>query len=106
MQLNMLPTGQTNNSGSKVKPPFTNLAIFNVSAMILSYTGHQDEIVSLLYMLNHNTHNYVERHFEILQSFIDWRPQITRNISFGFNDANEKFDSVYPDQKELLVLKD
>ena len=48
----------------------------------------------------------VERHFEILQSFIDWRPQITRNISFGFNDANEKFDSVYPDQKELLVLKD
>ena len=90
----------------KVKPPFPKLPIFNVSAQILSYLGYQDEIVSFLYLLNHNSKHYVEAHFGILPQFITWRPEITRTITFGFNDENDKIDSVYPTQEELPALKD
>ena len=57
-------------------------------------------------MLNHNSQHYVEKHFEILQQFIAWRPEITKTISFGFNDENDKHDSVYPTAGELPGLKD
>ena len=90
----------------KVKPPFPNLAIFNVSAQILSYLGYQDEIVSLLYLLNHNSTLYVEKHFEILHQFIVWRPEITRTITYGDNVGNQKFDSIYPKTEDLPKLKD
>ena len=91
----------------KVRPPFPKLEIFNVSAIILSYMGHQDEIISLLNLLNLNTQCYAERHFEILQSFITWRPEITRVLSFGQTiGEEEKCDSFYPNNEELLGLKD
>ena len=65
----MLENKPSTNSASpdakKVKPPFTDLPAFNVAATIMSFLGYQDEMMSLLAQLNHNSILYSERHFEI-----------------------------------------
>ena len=77
---NKLSSGSASSATKKVKPPFTDLPAFNVAATIMSFLGYQDQMMSMLAQLSHNSVLYAERHFEILQSFITWRPEITRQL--------------------------
>lgn len=45
-------------SSLKVRPPFRNLAAFNVGAIVLSYVGYEDEVYALLCLLNKNAKLY------------------------------------------------
>ena len=45
-------------SSLKVRPPFRNLAAFNVGAIVLSYVGYEDEVYALLCLLNRNAKLY------------------------------------------------
>ena len=112
----MLENKPSTNSASpdakKVKPPFTDLPAFNVAATIMSFLGYQDEMMSLLAQLNHNSILYSERHFEILQSFIAWRPEFVRKLHFydktcdpEIYDFSKPYDISYPTQGQLLDLK-
>lgn len=55
---------------SKVKPPFPNLSIFNVTALVLSLFGFEDEVKDLLWALSPKTRMYFVGHREILSSFL------------------------------------
>ena len=52
----------------------------------MSFMGYQDQMMQLLAQLNHNSVLYAERHFEILQSFIIWRPEFTHKLHFCDNN--------------------
>ena len=71
----------------KVRPPFPNLAIFNVTAVVLAFFGYEDEARDLLWGLSPQTRKYFAGHREILSSFlISWKAEITQVIAYG----NEK----------------
>ena len=48
-----LNVDQQRNDRLKVRPPFSNLPIFNVSAIILAFFGYRDDVMDLLDMLSH-----------------------------------------------------
>ena len=109
---NQLSSNSSPSDAKKVKPPFTDLPAFNVAATIMSFLGYQDEMMSLLAQLSHNSILYSERHFEILQSFITWRPEFVRNLHFydkmcdkEIYDFRNPFDIAYPSKGQLVDLK-
>ena len=54
----------------KVKPPFTNLAVFNVNATILSYIGFKHEVLYILKQLAVNSKRYCSHHKDILDNYL------------------------------------
>ena len=60
--------------------------------------------MSMLAQLSHNSVLYSERHFEILQSFITWRPEITRQLQFYDDSAfRDKGPELYCQKRHRLV---
>ena len=47
---------------TKVRPPFPNLAIFNVSALVLAYAAYADDVSELLNLLSHSSRKYNLEH--------------------------------------------
>ena len=56
-----MPRADSGNS-PKVKPPFPNLAAFNVTAIILSMLGYDYEVKELMRILCKNTRDYYIGH--------------------------------------------
>ena len=80
---------------SKVKPPFPNLEIYNVTALILAMFGFEDEVKELLWELSSKTRKYFAGHRTILSSFlIMWKSEIKDLASFGHEKA--PWDCLYP----------
>ena len=76
------PNGKLDAS-CKVKPPFPNLAVFNVSALILAFVAYADDVEALLNLLSRRTQKYYQLHKDILSSFlVPWQPKISL-IEFG-----------------------
>ena len=62
---NLMSRTDTNDSHShnqKVKPPFPNLAVFNVTAIILSFLGYDYEVKELMRTMCKNTRAYYIGH--------------------------------------------
>ena len=75
----------TKEKKTSVKPPFPNLEIFNVSAVILGWYGFDDEVKDLLWQLSPKTRQYFFGHRNILSGFvIAWKPDVTNLASFGY----------------------
>ena len=60
--------------------------------------------MSMLAQLSHNSVLYAARHFQILQSFITWRPEITRQLQF-YDDLifKDKEPELYCQKRHRLV---
>ena len=54
----------------KVQVPFPRLPSFNISAVLLSYAAHEDEVHTWLHMLCRNTRLYSKSHGQLLRSFL------------------------------------
>ena len=91
---------------SKVKPPFPNLAIFNVTAVVLALFGFDDEVKELLWKLSHKSRKYFAGHKEILGSFIiPWSTEI-KNYFVSFGHEALPWDQVYPRKAPLYMEPD
>ena len=55
---------------NKVRPPLSNLPVFIINGVVLSYLGYDDEMRQLLKLLSCNGHFYLERHGNILGGFL------------------------------------
>ena len=82
----------------KVKPPFPKIAVFNVTALILAFTGYDYEIKDMMQVLSHGTRAYYQSHSAILRGFVAaWDPKRllqTRLLEFG--DSRWSWDPGYP----------
>ena len=80
------------NSSLKVRPPFIKLPAFNVDAIVLSYIGYEDEVFSLLCLLNKNCHLYSSSHKEVLKTFVvKYKKEITNQLEFTEKTALVKY---------------
>ena len=63
-------------NNQKVKPPFPNLAAFNITAIILSFFGYDYEVKELMKTMCKNTRAYYLGHKDILKGFVTgWDPE-------------------------------
>ena len=71
-------------SSLKVRPPLQpKLPAFNVGAIVLSYVGYEDEVFSLLCLLNRNGRLYQFSHREYLRPFLNvYKKEITECLEF------------------------
>ena len=76
---------------AKIKPPFTSLSSFNISAIVLSYLDFADSVGELLALLSRDSRNYVVSHAAILNEFLIKR-SILRKIP-GFFGNQTLFNS-------------
>ena len=84
-------------ANSKVKPPFPKLPVFNVSALILSFTGYRDDMETLLNLLSHNSAKYMAIHSNILAAFLlPWIPD-TAFTEVEFGGSVYDYNKIFPD---------
>ena len=57
-------------SSLKTRPPFPKLSAFSVDAIVLSFLGYEDEVHSLLRLLNHNCAVYERSHKDFYGPFL------------------------------------
>lgn len=70
------------------RPPFPNLQSYNITCIILGYTGYSDEVRDLLSRLSHKTASYAETHAVILRgAIVKWEAKIVAIIQF--DDASQ-----------------
>ena len=85
----MKEESEENRTNSKVRPPFANLEIFNVGALILTYYGFDDEVWDLLQVLSQNARRYCRSHTDILKGFlIKWPSEAEDFMTFGGPDTH------------------
>ena len=71
------------------RPPFPSLPSYNVSALVLAYTGYADEVEDLLERLAHSTAAYFATHRPILKgALVSWNAKIAEIVEF--EDAYQK----------------
>ena len=65
------------------RPPFPGLPSYNVSALVLAFTGHADEVEDLLERLAHSTAAYFRTHRPILKgALVSWDAKIAEIVEF------------------------
>ena len=74
-----LPVTQTKRN----RPPFPNLQSYNITCIVLGYTGYADEIRDLLSRLSHKTATYSDTHAPILRgALVTWESKIVAIVQF------------------------
>ena len=67
----------------KIRPPFPELPIFNVNAVILTFFGFKHQVKELLLYLSHSTLIYFKKHGKILDGFLlTWSPKVYGELVF------------------------
>ena len=65
------------------RPPFPGLPSYNVSSLVLAFTGYADEVQDLLERLAHSTATYFETHRPILKgALVSWHAKIAEIVEF------------------------
>ena len=84
----------------KVKPPFPGLQAFNVTGIILSLYGYDDDVKNMMQLVSNGTRKYFRVHYDTLSGFLEhWPPSFTGVIEFGDNKWN--WDPEYPSPQQL-----
>ena len=82
----------------KVQTPFPAIPSFNISAMILAYSGFEHQVYTLLQLLCRNTRLYSKSHSQLLRSFLCVCVDKLHEDCSKFIDAN-------PNLKRVDVMK-
>ena len=77
-----------------VKPPFSGIPSFIVSALILSFGVSRKNVKSLLFRLSKNSIGYYYKHKAILEEFLFDNPCISTVLKFGVQ--GRKWNCEYP----------
>ena len=70
----------------EVRPPLPGLKNYEVTALILSYSGYQDEIAKLMHSLCRLSSKYFDEEikYTLKPHMQEWEPYIMKMIEYGF----------------------